>query len=1709
MEKPPKKKRSLGKRILRITLKTFLFIFLFFILLILLIQTAPVQNLIRKKAVSWLQKKLDTKVEVGRIYVGFPKNIILENIYVEDRQKDTLLSAGKIKANLNLYQVIFKGNIDFENIELNTITAKVKRELPDTTFNFQFIIDAFDSGNDDANEKDTASSSSSFAIRKVQLDKIRLVYKDVLTGNDAAVYFDHLDTKIDRFDLDKMDFDVSSINLKGLAAKLYQSKPLVEEKLETERKQEASEPVSLKLALGKATLDDIKLDYKNDVSSTYANIAVGNFYVKPDKIDLDKKTIRIDDFNLENTVATIRLGKSEEAKQVKEETEEVVKVQKEAGWKIIANSIGLANNAIQFDNDNAPRQKEGMDYAHLKVNKLMLKTDDFIFSDDSIAGKIKTASFTEQSGFVLQQLQTDFLYGNKNAYLQNLYLKTPGTELQRKAAIQYTSIESLSSSLADMKVDLDISNSKILVKDVLTFVPSLKSQPAFADANATWFINSRISGKISDLNIQSLQLSGLQDTKMNVKGTIKGLPNADKTYANLSINSITTSKRDIEKFIPKGMLPQNITLPNRINLSGDIKGNAEKMAADLALKTDLGNARVKAIASQLTNAQAAVYDATVTTESIDLGTILQDKKTYGPISATFTAKGKGYDIKTANAVVDGMINSMVYNQYEYNNFKLAGKIENQLANVEASIHDANIDFSLQASANFSTPYPAITLSGTVDSIKMQPLHLAENVRVYRGKIEADFPNTNIDSLEGSLQLSQFLLVHDDKRLQLDTIQLHAGNDSTGKFVRLNSQVLNAAIEGQYKITALGNILQQSIQPYFNVGAPDSIMNADPYNFRLNVYMKDNPALQLVAPSVKRLDSLTLRSHFSSDSGWAAIVKAPAMDIGTSNVRNFELNAGTNDAKDAAKIKATVERIASGSSIELNNTTIDATIADNTIDFGLNIEDRAEKDKYKISAVVKQPQEGEYAITVKPDNLLLNYNSWTIATDNEITIKKEGLNAHNFLLSRNTQQLSVNSQSATPNAPLDASFTNFRLATLTGFVQPDSTLVDGLLNGKITFTDLNTEPVFAGDLTIQDLNIKNDTAGNVHILVDNKTNNAYAVDVTLDGRGNDLKLKGNYYVQLVNGKSFDFDLAINKLPVTTAQAFSAGAIRNGSGSVNGQFKLAGTVDKPSLNGDLNFDQAAFNLSMLNNYFRIDKEKIRIDGTGIHFDRFQVKDSANNTLTIDGIAATNNLKNYKFDMDVRANNFRALNSTKKDNDLFYGTLYFSTNLKITGTELSPSVDGRLTVNEDTKMTVVLPQRDPGVVDREGIVVFVDKDAPLNDSLFMLAYDSLNVSDFRGMNISVNLQVDKEADFTLIVDQGNGDFLNVKGEANLTCSIDPGGKVTLTGTYELEEGAYELTFNFLKRKFEIQKGSRIVWEGEPTDANVDLTAIYVANAAPLDLVKNQLAADITANQRNTYLQKLPFNVYLKMEGELLQPLITFDIQLPEDKSYVVSNDIVTAARTRLEQLRQEEGEMNKQVFSLLLLNRFMAEDPFSSSGGGLTAGTFARQSVSKLLTEQLNKLADDLVKGVDLNFDVLSSEDYTTGQRRDRTDLNVGLSKNLLNDRLTVSVGSNFELEGPQNTNQQATNIAGNIAVDYHLSKDNRYLLRAYRKNEYQGIIEGYIVETGLSFLIRVDYNKFREIFLSQEQRRKQREQRRQNREQSQTTTEQNRAVKEEAK
>ena len=297
----------------------------------------------------------------------------------------------------------------------------------------------------------------------------------------------------------------------------------------------------------------------------------------------------------------------------------------------------------------------------------------------------------------------------------------------------------------------------------------------------------------------------------------------------------------------------------------------------------------------------------------------------------------------------------------------------------------------------------------------------------------------------------------------------------------------------------------------------------------------------------------------------------------------------------------------------------------------------------------------------------------------------------------------------------------------------------------------------------------------------------------------------------------------------------------------------------------------------------------------------------------------------------------------------------------------------------------------------------------------------------------------------------------------------RLTLTGNYVLDDGAYDLSLRLLKRKFNLQRGSTITWTGDPTGATIDITATYLCTTAPISLVGNQMAG-LTQEEINKFNQKLPFLVNLKMQGLLLKPQITFSITLPPNEAALWQN-----VDSKLAELNSNVPQLNKQVFALLLFNTFISENPYeSTSGGNSNAALMASQSASNILTSQLNELAGGFGRRVDLSMNVNSNQTYnTSGQAINQTALQVGVSKNLFGDRVKVSVGSDFQIAGASQ-GPNASNIAGNVKIDYTLTPDGKYIVRVYSMNQYNTVVEGQVVETGVSFIITLDFDTFNELF-----------------------------------
>ena len=1646
-------------------LKKTLRIFLWFVgsiialllLLIILIQVPSIQNYAKDKAITYLHKKIKTKVALDHISIKFPKDVVLEGFYFEDQNKDTLLAGKRLEVDVDLFKLI-SSELEINSVSLENTVANISRNK-DGVFNFDYIIKAFESKEPEVEDPD--KKPFKISVVKVNLDNINFNFKDDFAKNDVKVKLTHFDTKFNNFELDKMNFDIPNINLNGLKLVLDQDAVEKIAEVSVETADTISKRKDFKLKLDKISLSKIDISYDNKDSKLDSGIKLGNLDLTVNEIDLNKQLLDFDSFELKNLKGNLRLGTKD--KDVKTPSLDSTSI-KQTGWKVSLKDVDIQNIAFKFDNMESKPTQKGIDYSHLDLSKFNLNAEKLYYGNDTISGNIKSLAANERRGLNIQSLKTNFFYGPKNASLDNLYVRTPQTLLQNKIKLQYSSLASLQKDLANLSVDANLKDSKVGFKDVLLFAPDLQKTNPFKDnPNAVLYLNTRLNGKIKNLNIPLFEMSGIGNTRVSLSGKITGLPNAQKAYYDLDIKKLSSTSKDIYSFVPAGTIPKNIQLPSQLSLQGKFKGSVQNFNTNLALKSSFGNAKVNALFDQRVKKRER-YDANVYLSDFDLGRLIKNDS-IGKITLQAKVKGKGLDPKTAQAELDGLVQKAVFNKYTYRDLVLKGNIENGSFAVKSGMKDPNLNFNLTANGNTKEKFPAVQLKLNLDIADLEKLNLHAGPMKLRGNIDADIANSNPDFLNGKVFLSNVQILQEAEPIVLDSIRVIAFSDESRNNIKISSQFLKAEVDGKYKLTTLVSAIKKSLSKYIDLKNPKVNSESDEQRLAFTLTVDNDPVLLKLVPKLTGLEPLKIEGKYNNITDSLEIKGTiPRIVYADNTIADGKINI---EAKEnTLEYQISVATVESGS-LKIPFTSLTGNVENNILTYALEVQDAKEEQQYFIAGNLNR--EGSKNIfKIDAENFVLNYDKWNIDPENAIEFGGKRLYINKFFLDNAGNELKIQSQGNQDNAPLQVDFVNFKIETIMNIVKKDKLLMQGLINGNAVAENVMTSPTFTSDLKIDDFAFKGEPVGDIAVKVDNKTNNLLNANVTLSGEDNDVNVAGTYSIA---DKNLNFNLDLNKLNIKSIQGFSMDNIKEGKGYLSGNFKITGNSSAPQVNGELNFNDAGFRVTKLNSYFETGNEKITLQNDVITFDSFTFNDENDNELIINGTVKSADYTNFDFGLTVVADDFRAINSKEKDNDSFYGDLILDTKLNIQGTLENPVVEGNIKIKDETKFSVVLPQSDPSIADREGIVEFIDEDnVYLRQTVEMK--EKLNRSELIGMDVNVAISIDKEALLTLVIDKGNGDYLNLKGEAELTGGIDPSGKTTLTGKYEFSEGAYEMNFNMIRRKFDIQKGSYIIWNGEPTMANVNITAIYETETAPIDLLGNQLGT-MSSTEKNTFKQKIPFQTHLKMNGELLKPEITFDIVLPEG-NYGVSSNVVDMSRTKLEQLRQEPAELNKQVFALLLLNRFIGENPFSSESGGTSAESLARQSVSKILSQQLNDLAGELISGVQLEFDLESTEDYTTGTMENRTDLNVGVSKELLDDRLKVTVGSSFAVEGQERANEESTNIAGDVALDYQLTKDGRYMLRAYRKNEYQVAVEGQVVETGIAFIITMSYNKFRELF-----------------------------------
>jgi hypothetical protein len=1641
LEKKEKKEKS-RYRILKILAKFFAGLFIFIILLLLFIRSPWGQEIIKNQIIQNISSKTNTEIELDKLFITFTGNIQMNGLYLEDKQGDTLLYSKSLEADIPIWPIIQGNAISIEELDWKGVKANIIRKDSISGFNYEFLMETLTTQTAPSTTSQDTASAQQIKIGNLNFKNFNVTYIDEVMGINTQLSLGELKLEMKNTDLEKMNFQADNGSLMNTEINYVQTKPFPEVQNE--------EPVPLPyLAVDNLNLDDVNMSYNSIPDGIKINADIKTFLAEVPLLDLKKQRVKINRLVLKNSEVIV---KTETLNKIPDSSTSTSAPFTWPRWDIVVDKIKFSENQFSYLADGA-KPVEGVFKAKaLVIDSLNFQANNLFLKNKKAGAEVTTLNFEEASGLDLNRFNFNFSLDENQMKLSDLSVAFDGNTLAGKASLKYNSVQELITDYEGVEFSLSLPQILLDVNDIFKFQPGLKSNPYLAELSEDKISgNLEASGRLSEIAINKANFNW-RNTSVSANGNIYNATDPENIRFSIPRFFTESHKTDITNFISEKEL--GISLPKNIKLSGSFSGSPQDFSTKALLTTSEGKIRVD---GSFANREQIAFKGKITSEKLQVGSILQNKS-FGALDLKLETSGHGSTVNSLDATLDATVNSFSYNNYIIEDLNISGEFENGRGTIFSNYKDDNLEFVLNSKVELDSVKPEASLNLDLKGARLQELGLAARDIRLAFNLDAQFEG-NAETYETFADFTQAVVIYDNNTYLPGDLNAHAFVRTDSTSLQIKNKILDLDLKSNADPNDFIKALNRHYESYFTeVDALDSLHK--PVNLKLRGTILDAPVLnEVFLPNLVQLDTINLKADFNEkERKLDALVSLPYINYAGNKIDSLEFRL--NSDPDNFDFNLGFNEINSGP-IAIQQTDFKGSLTADKLFLDFTSMHEGERLYHVASEITKPGDSLEFHIN--PQDLVLNKDSWNIPAENEIIVYDQEITANNFRLSHNNQEMLVSSElSFSDKDHIGLKFSNFNLKALLNYINPNKKLATGEVNGQLIFEDPLQKIGILADVKINQLSILEVELGTLSLQSTPKEDFLYDVGFAINGENVDLKMTGDFQAK-DTATVLDFKMDINKISMETIAGLSAGAITNGDGSLSGTLNLEGTIADPEYSGKIKFNQAQFSVALLDAPFIIPSETLEFDNQGIYFDEFQVEDKDSNSFVINGEVITEEILNPAFDLTFRARNFQVLSAPKEDNKLFYGTATFDADASLTGNLNIPVLDAEITIGSNTDFTYVLPEEELIMQEREGIVVFTNRENP-NDILTGNIEEEKSAT-LTGFNIDALININENAAFNILIDEETGDNLRVKGEGELDFSISPNGRMALAGRYVMSGGHYEMSlYNLVKRRFEIVEGSRITWAGDPFDATLDVSAIYKVEASPAALMAT------TPGTGDEFRRDLPFLVYLHVDGELMEPKLSFGLQMPEDAQGTFGGQVYG----RLQQLNSQEAELNKQVFSLLVLNRFYPTSVSSGDSGGNLS--IARDNLTDALSDQLNMFSDKLLgdTGIDLNFGVDSYTDYQGNTATQRTQVDIEAQKSLLNDRLIVSVGSEVAVQGGNRPGEAASPVIGNVSIEYLLTENGRFRLKGFRRNEFENVIDGQLIISGIAFIFTREFNEFQELW-----------------------------------
>ncbi len=1342
----------------------------------------------------------------------------------------------------------------------------------------------------------------------------------------------------------------------------------------------------------------------------------------------------------------------------------------------------LNESAFSYVDQDRDSIKTGFNYNQFAFDINEAQLQNFLALGDTIQFKLQTLLANEKkSQFRINQMSTFFRISQQCLEFIGLDLKTGKSTITDTVLFSFNGRRELNDFNEKVDIHANLQGTVLYPEDLAHFFPEARRlhQPVT--------VNGDFNGRISDFKLTDMEL---RTGNSLLKGSLdmEGLPLLSETFTIAELKNSTLDFNDLKGILGDNALARLKPL-GQVNMDGQFLGYFTDFVANGNFSGSLG--KISTDINFKVNEQdfnRSVYSGRIGLQDFAMGTYLNDTSNFQHVTLAGNIKGSGLTVSTAEFKLDGRVNKIGIRGYDYSNITTNARFASEFFNGYFAIDDPNLKFTTEGSIDLRKDVNEIKVRANIDTAIFQNLKLTDRELFLRTKLDVNLKGLHLDSIVGTADIKDFHIINSGKSLSLDVINLTSEKDQRNRAIHIESSLLDGEVQGDFLLTDLTHDLQtvvkeillnirndeNAIQTYYREKnyKPNSYEAA--FHFRLK---NMEPVVNLFNVDLLVSSNTVLEGKFTS--GYTTILQAfssiDSLAYKKALFVNTEVELTASKIADSTSVLAMAfvnsSRQYLTKALQTQDLIAEAIWNKNHVAFSLDADQQQETNYVRLKGDLHFLKDSTQ-LRVLPSTIKILEKNWDFDPSNIITIHKDEITIDDLRVRNNDQYVLIDGKIAQdPDETLSMTVSQVDLSILNPITGRD---IRGTLDAVFRLNNYYTEPQLQNDLQIDNLTVDNFLVGDITGKnIWDPVEKQFAINFFIDRNQNRIVNLTGVYNPSRTSLPLEVSARLENANLKIIEPFFDDTFSNIGGTITGNYRITGRLESPMFVGEGKVTGGQIMVNYLKTTYQF-TGVVGLSPNSIYFKNMEMSDLFNNQGRLNATLSHQNFNSMRINLEASFRNFQVLNTTEKDNRLFYGQGYATGDLNITGPINNLKFTSNARTDKNTKVYIPIGGVSEDIEQAE-FIRFVN----FSDSTFQntLKDNVSNKLDLTGITLDFNLDVTPDALFEIILDYETGDIIRGRGNGDLQLQLDTRGEFNMFGPFEFEQGGYNFTlYDILNKDFAIQKGSRITWFGDPYAATLDISASYNQLASFGPIITNQEIANLPQLRR-----KYPVTVLLKLDGPMLSPQIDFDIvatDLPQ--SIVVENHPPVRLDFEFQAFKNklDEQELKRQVFSLVVLRKFSPLESALNTSGSIV------NSVSELLSNQLSNWISQVDENleIDLDLSTLDEEAYNTFQLR--------LSYTFMNGRLRVTRDGTFygnQNNNNLNNNQSLSSIAGDWTVDYLLTPDGKLKVKMYNRTNINPILNTLgsqnSVTTGVSISHTQSFNNLKDIWRSARTRREQ--------------------------